>query len=286
MPWALSSGGESAPLIRVRSVVRVHEGPPGLSRGFAFGSSREGPNLLTDANAGDSVMTDQVLIGLAGLALSILAYFAGVRVAAMWKKRRAKPAPRRKRSIAELQAIWEHVTYEIQMFGETGRFLSAFKANPSNDTDRVTQNAFIESFAIHARALMAFLYPKDPYPDDVIADDFFSDPSPWHRKRPPMTAPLTLIHRRVGKEIAHLTYARPGVMPEEKAWPFVRIEIDMNLVLREFVVLLPQDFVKPNVSQSPTGQAFPPGATTLAGPAAETTFVTKVGSEGLGQRRP
>ena len=26
--WALSSGGESAPLIRVRSVVRVHEGPP------------------------------------------------------------------------------------------------------------------------------------------------------------------------------------------------------------------------------------------------------------------
>jgi hypothetical protein len=25
---ALSSGGESAPLIRVRSVVRVHEGPP------------------------------------------------------------------------------------------------------------------------------------------------------------------------------------------------------------------------------------------------------------------
>ena len=28
MVWALSSGGESAPLIRVRSVVRVHEGPP------------------------------------------------------------------------------------------------------------------------------------------------------------------------------------------------------------------------------------------------------------------
>jgi hypothetical protein len=28
---ALSSGGESAPLIRVRSVVRVHEGPPSPS---------------------------------------------------------------------------------------------------------------------------------------------------------------------------------------------------------------------------------------------------------------
>src|SRR3990172_4641064 len=29
--WALSSGGESAPLIRARSVVRVHEGPPAQS---------------------------------------------------------------------------------------------------------------------------------------------------------------------------------------------------------------------------------------------------------------
>ena len=33
MLWALSSGGESAPLIRVRSVVRVHEGPPRRLRG-------------------------------------------------------------------------------------------------------------------------------------------------------------------------------------------------------------------------------------------------------------
>ncbi len=50
-PWALSSGGESAPLIRARSVVRVHQGPPvqaqqGFQRSAVF-SQVSGRGALT-----------------------------------------------------------------------------------------------------------------------------------------------------------------------------------------------------------------------------------------------
>jgi hypothetical protein len=40
-------------------------------------------------------------------------------------------------------------------------------------------NLTLESFVIHARALLQFLYAETPRPDDVIAEDFFEDPSAW-----------------------------------------------------------------------------------------------------------
>src|SRR5205807_5902734 len=55
MVWALSSGGESAPLIRVRSVVRVHEGPPRRLRA----ASRR-PNPLTPLPWGEALIRDHL----------------------------------------------------------------------------------------------------------------------------------------------------------------------------------------------------------------------------------
>lgn len=86
------------------------------------------------------------------------------------------PQPRVRRTAEELREVWYHLTYEIQMLNGTGQVLSTFRANPSEDRDRIIQNALIESFAVHARSLMAFLYPENPRPDDVVADDFFGDP--------------------------------------------------------------------------------------------------------------
>ena len=194
----------------------------------------------------------------------------------MAKKRRARRAARPKRGMADLKAIWEDVVYEIQMLGETGRFLSTFKANPSNDRDRVTQNAFIESFAIHARGLMAFLYPSDPRPDDVIADDFFDDPFAWRSKRPPMSEALRRIHPRVGKEIAHLTYSRSAVLPEEKRWPFAQIVVEMGRALQEFLRLLPSDFIKPETAKTAAPSDLMTGFTS-----APTPVITEVGSKSL-----
>ncbi len=198
----------------------------------------------------------------------------------MAKKHRQAKSTRRRRSGADLQGVWEHVVYEIQMLVETGRFLTTFKADPSSDKDRVKQNAFIESFAIHARALTAFLYPNEPHPDDVVADDFFANPSTWRSNRPPMTDTLRRIHPRVGKEVAHLTYTRTTIMPEERGWPFVPIVIEIGLVLREFLRMLPDDFPKPSLQQIPTLPVPTEGIIAISDTG--EMIVTEVASRGLG----
>src|SRR5688572_13729148 len=92
---------------------------------------------------------------------------------------------------------------------------STHKALAAGVTDDVLKNALLESFTIHIRALLAFLYDDQPHRNDVIADDFVSD---WSSQRPPMPKALEKAHRRVGKEIAHLTYDRLSLTQEAKRW--------------------------------------------------------------------
>jgi hypothetical protein len=113
------------------------------------------------------------------------------------------------------------------------------------------RNALIESFTIHARILLDFLYSTNPQPDDVIAEDFFDDSSAWLKQRTQKTPLLTTIHKRVGKEIAHLTYARLDVTPEEKKWHFVDIANEIGTVLETFLKLLPASRVSGSFRQTP-----------------------------------
>ena len=150
----------------------------------------------------------------------------------------------------ELHGIWQHLVYEIQMLNETGRVLSTFRADESNDRDRVVQNALVESFALHARTIISLLYYGKQKDDDVVAGDFLDDPVAWENRRPAMTDLLKTVHRRVAKEVAHLTYARVEITDEERKWPFVQVAIDIDRVLKEFIALLPPDFPKPPTSAS------------------------------------
>jgi hypothetical protein len=179
------------------------------------------------------------------------------------------PSQRPKRSTEELRSIWSHLLYEIEMLNETGKILSTFKADPDVDRDRIIQNCLIESFALHARSLTAFLYPENPKADDVVADDFLDDHSAWLEKRPPISNLLEAVHPRVGKEVAHLTYLRICITDEQRRWPFVKIAVEINLALREFVNLLPSDFPTPPTPGLPTTVQASQG------------FVTEVGSKGL-----
>ena len=184
-----------------------------------------------------------------------------------------KPSARGERPTEELHGIWQHLVYEIQMCFEAGKMLSTFKPNEVRDEDRVIHNALIESFTIHARSLVAFLYPEDPRPDDVTGDDFFDDPSVWRKIRPTKTKALENAHPRVAKEVAHLTYARIVITEEQRRWPFPRIAADLGLALREFVRLLPDDFIKPLAIRESTS---PPPIPPEGGP------ITEAGSKGLG----
>jgi hypothetical protein len=100
------------------------------------------------------------------------------------------------------------------------------------------QNAVLEAFTIHVRALLDFFYPgKSPWPDDVLAEHFIPD---WAIRRPAISDLLLKAHSRVGKEVAHLTYTREKVTPETKPWDFIGIERDMSVIIDAFIKAVPR----------------------------------------------
>ncbi len=112
------------------------------------------------------------------------------------------------------------------------------------DQEWATRNALLESFTLHARSLADFFYAASPKPDDAIADDFFDDDT-WRRQRVPENRGWRRFRRRVGKEIAHLTYKRHDPYDEAATWPHGQIFLELVAVVGEFVRLVPPERLHP-----------------------------------------
>ncbi len=105
---------------------------------------------------------------------------------------------------------------------------------------RVINNALLESFAIHVRALLDFFYTpaKD---DDVVAEHFLSSDA-WVKVKPHKTSDeVQKIKDRVNKEVAHLTYTRQTVRSKE--WPLREIIEDINIAVKAFVGVVPKSLL-------------------------------------------
>ena len=157
--------------------------------------------------------------------------------------------PRPKRTVEQLRAASEHLHHEVSMFDATGRALGSGLFGPGAAT-----NAVLESFTVHTRALLQFLFPNDPKPDDVLAEDYFENPSIWRDLRGDLPEPLGVVNRRVGKEIAHLTYARLEVTPETKGWNIPVIWAAVLRLVQAFAKNVPQDRLGPSW-QAPTSRS-------------------------------
>jgi len=149
-----------------------------------------------------------------------------------------KNVSRKIRSETELQKASDHLYYEIGMFQSLVNGMASGIAGES-----VINNALLESFGIHTRALLWFFYAENSRDDDVIADDFFSTPTEWQSIRPPLTEILDRAKKRADKEIAHLTYKRIDISPEQKKWQFLPISSDMNKVIDKFLIIVTLDFL-------------------------------------------
>ena len=145
---------------------------------------------------------------------------------------------RKQRTPEVLREASKHLHYEIGMLTSLARGMASGIAGES-----VINNAFIESFTIHARRLLYFLYAGNPKSDDVIADDFFPTSLKWKKARPGKTKILKKVHRRVAKEVAHLTYDRQYVTPEMKKWPFLQIARDIEVSFNEFLRIVPMELL-------------------------------------------
>ena len=146
---------------------------------------------------------------------------------------------RKKRSDENMLKISQkHLGYELDMLVQTANWLATYYgALPPNAAPMT--NAFLESFLIHTRNLLDFLYPQRPKPEDVIAEDFFDDPKTWWLKRHKQTKLLSSSRDRIAKEMVHLTYDRLLVTKERKPWPFLAISADIIHTFNIFCELAP-----------------------------------------------
>jgi hypothetical protein len=185
----------------------------------------------------------------------------------------ANTSVRTARSAEELLAAATHLSYEISMLASTAALLS-----DPDIADTPTENAVLESFTVHARALMHFLFPKGRIDDeDVLASDYFNDPSVWDVLRGDLPKALEKVRSRVGTEIAHLSYARLTTLPAAKGW-------DVAAILGALTDLI--DRFKQGADRLPN----PEFATALivfnTAPSATNDFKTSVSSPGVNSSYP
>lgn len=171
----------------------------------------------------------------------------------------------------DLRAFSEHLLYEAELLFRLADRLRA-TSDGQGELPWEIEMACIESFAVHARALVEFLWgdPKgDRFPDDAFASDYFP-PSQWAdlRERVQRSA-IDGLGRRTGNEIAHLSYRRSALPTEARAWDFDVIAGVVGRAFRLFLENVPPDLVAedfesrlrstwPEYLNFPVAISFPP----------------------------
>lgn len=124
-----------------------------------------------------------------------------------------------------------HLFYEFTMLigSSSQALILASSLQPGN----VIGNALVESFALHTRNLIEFLYAGIPNEDDVITEDFIQN---WDSVGPKITENLASVKKRVHKEVAHLTYTRIGISLVDKIWQTQDIITEIEEVFKEFLI--------------------------------------------------
>jgi hypothetical protein len=130
----------------------------------------------------------------------------------------------------------DHLCYELSMLYETARRLVYDRAI---HTDCILKNALIESFTIHARALVLFLYRGKQRADDVTAEQYVKDVDAWGTTCGPIPSELQAVIDRTGKEIAHLTTGRLPAGDPKKGWSPEPIFREFFEPLRRFAAHVP-----------------------------------------------
>lgn len=121
----------------------------------------------------------------------------------------------------------EHLVYEVGMFMYAAEELASRRDEPR---DRES-NVLLESFVIHTRCLVHFLWrsrkPNDRHDRDAFAEDLCAQ-DVWADKRSQMSPALRkAADKRTGSEVAHLSYDRLDVPVAEKDWQVGRITIEI-----------------------------------------------------------
>jgi len=151
----------------------------------------------------------------------------------------------------ELRAFSEfHLSYEIDMCFGTAELLRPFAA-----PKHVLYNALVESYALHLRNLIEFLYDAPTRPDDVNAVHYVRADVEWRDVSGTTPSLLEDAKQRAHKQIAHITEKRFADRAPEKEWRFV-VELGSLLAgLRLFLQYADPERLHPKVSAAVNGLA-------------------------------
>jgi len=145
----------------------------------------------------------------------------------------------------------DHLAREVEMLRWTGSFLAAFSTlslssrSIEGDIAQAFRESSLESFAIHSRNLIDFLYLQNYYrrarPTDIILEDYVAA-SVIKDKLIPITALLKDARIKADKLVAHLSLERETFGFYQKAWMFNLIAVDLLEALRSVVDNIPAGF--------------------------------------------
>ncbi len=136
-----------------------------------------------------------------------------------------------------LKKASEHIFYEVWMFYQIVLILKT-------TTDQLQKNILLESFAIHARNLFDFFYPKKhSKDDDILVNDYIKSINNYKRKRTKRKQLYYLI-RKTDKQVAHLTYTRNRYNRKTKGWKFKDIGDQLKNSIIVFYDSLPKKMLR------------------------------------------
>lgn len=155
-------------------------------------------------------------------------------------------------SYKALAKTQEHLQYEVRMLFETMIALQNLPRTDSPTPEQwCTNNALIESFLIHARALIDFLYTHpSPKKRDVLAKHFLEDPAKWKKEHYNLPPLLHEARERAHKEVAHLSYMRASIGLDDKKWPVGEIAERILSDLGEWMKLASPGKVSDSLAQT------------------------------------
>ena len=144
----------------------------------------------------------------------------------------------------------EHLFYEVDMFFEMNRIRSGLSMSKLALIGRpeMINNALLESFVIHFRNIIEFLY-EDGRKGKVHASDF-CDAGVWKVKRPRYSNTLKEANIRANEEMAHPAINRIAGSPPEKNWDFGGLALEIKTILLLFTELARLTRLHTNVRQA------------------------------------
>ncbi|MBN1361919.1 MAG: hypothetical protein JW993_15085 [Sedimentisphaerales bacterium] len=134
------------------------------------------------------------------------------------------------RTPEELRGASKALYYELLMLDATARALS-----PRTTHEPHVGNAILESFLVHARNLIDFLYLPKGGADDILAGDFFEKHDDWRRLRPKESAALKVAKKKMNKLLAHLTYSRLKTGETDSKWDIMGLRSEIVSRMAVFV---------------------------------------------------